>query len=776
MPRRQLVPLHPATTLNFSRRRHLLILALACGLVGQTIWLVREGWGLRANYYHETDGIGTPWHSRIERHLTVTPETGHDVFRADRFGIRWIGWIVIETAGPHRFLTRSDDGSYVIIDRRVVVDNGGVHAITTVEGTIDLEAGVYPIEFRYDQQGGEAEFTPMWVPPGRPESRIPSVVLYTHRPGNFEHRIRTNGSARGIALALLMVLSYGFASLLVGWMLRFLKQTPPESSPSPADRGRRTAGILVVALPVVLFCLYAPALNFILTTDHDALAYVGYIRASGQPLLWPGGGFRPFGLYAFGMERVVERLGFPGGDLLFSYKLVVISCLALLVVLVFRAGRKLTRRPLLSLGMALCVGLAPGMVRLLVMSEDNLISSCFHVLYLTVYLDVLAGLHGADTARGRVDLARLLLPVTLALAVVQHQQNAVVLLTPAFLPVLSPKGKRTEAARAAAFAYFAGGGLFALYYAWGTSYRDGASSLSAVMGNMVRWFNPGRNYGHAYSWNRFGWDPTWQLRLGTGVGGSFLVRLNHVWHLVPFLAVGYWLCRGEQVWSGLFQDWRIRSLLLFTVIHIPHSLVFDPWDIERWDVLVPVVALLGAVSIDRFLASPSRRIGAALYSKEKLAALAVGMLGAYYTWGYAARFSEAVAEHRGPEARAFLDLVRPQPLERRDNPGSRSEYVETLTIRPSGTPGAAVRPVLVLDNMQFWKYFMFAQAYYDYSDSIFAVVYGDRVLRSIQMYRMPRDVPVELFRQIVTGRPIVAGPATRLQVEKLLVPGEDTHT
>lgn len=60
------------------------------------------------------------------------------------------------SSGTYTFRTSSDDGSWLWVDGTAVVVNNGLHADTSVESTIWLEAGVHVLAFKYFERSGDA--------------------------------------------------------------------------------------------------------------------------------------------------------------------------------------------------------------------------------------------------------------------------------------------------------------------------------------------------------------------------------------------------------------------------------------------------------------------------------------------------------------------------------------------------------------------------------------------------------------------------------------------
>lgn len=75
-----------------------------------------------------------------------------------RFSVQVRGTLVVREAGDHRFVLRSDDGSELRVDGRVVVDNGGVHPAREREGTVHLEPGEHRLALSFRQEGGGYEW------------------------------------------------------------------------------------------------------------------------------------------------------------------------------------------------------------------------------------------------------------------------------------------------------------------------------------------------------------------------------------------------------------------------------------------------------------------------------------------------------------------------------------------------------------------------------------------------------------------------------------------
>lgn len=94
------------------------------------------------------------------------------------FALRFHGVIEIPADGEYAFKTRSDDGSVLRIDGKVVVNNDGQHPPQDREGRIRLTKGRHPFELGFTQGGGGYELAVFWQPPeAKKWQPIPEGIL-----------------------------------------------------------------------------------------------------------------------------------------------------------------------------------------------------------------------------------------------------------------------------------------------------------------------------------------------------------------------------------------------------------------------------------------------------------------------------------------------------------------------------------------------------------------------------------------------------------------------
>jgi hypothetical protein len=98
---------------------------------------------------------------------------------SDSFGIRYSGFIQIDTPGTYTFYTTSDDGSKLFINGTEVVDNDGLHGSQERSGNISLTAGLHGITVLFFENGGGETLTVQYQGPSISKQQIPFSKLYS---------------------------------------------------------------------------------------------------------------------------------------------------------------------------------------------------------------------------------------------------------------------------------------------------------------------------------------------------------------------------------------------------------------------------------------------------------------------------------------------------------------------------------------------------------------------------------------------------------------------
>ena len=136
--------------------------------------------GLQAEYFSDvTDMSGIPKEVRVDPQIDFNWNQDLPAPAVSRamFSVRWRGEIEIPVTDTYTFTTRSNDGSRIYVNGQLVVDDWGTHAARDTAGTLDLEAGTYPITVEYMQDGANANIVVSWQSSLISKQAIPSVAL-----------------------------------------------------------------------------------------------------------------------------------------------------------------------------------------------------------------------------------------------------------------------------------------------------------------------------------------------------------------------------------------------------------------------------------------------------------------------------------------------------------------------------------------------------------------------------------------------------------------------
>jgi hypothetical protein len=90
--------------------------------------------------------------------------------RFEWFAIRYAGAFHLGVAGEYGFRLSSDDGTKLVIDGKLVIDNDGQHPPKEASGKLQLSAGDHEMTLEYFQGPRYQINLQLWVtPPGKPE-------------------------------------------------------------------------------------------------------------------------------------------------------------------------------------------------------------------------------------------------------------------------------------------------------------------------------------------------------------------------------------------------------------------------------------------------------------------------------------------------------------------------------------------------------------------------------------------------------------------------------
>ena len=102
----------------------------------------------------DVDTLGSPALVRDVDTIDFNSEAFERLGLHDHFAARWKGEVAIKAAGSYTFYATSDDGSKLYVNDELVVDNDGLHGPETKTGTVELEAGRYPVTVTFFERDG----------------------------------------------------------------------------------------------------------------------------------------------------------------------------------------------------------------------------------------------------------------------------------------------------------------------------------------------------------------------------------------------------------------------------------------------------------------------------------------------------------------------------------------------------------------------------------------------------------------------------------------------
>jgi hypothetical protein len=94
------------------------------------------------------------------------------------FGIWFKGYVKVPADGLYTFYITSNDGSYLYLDGKELIENDGNHGAVEEPCSIALKAGYHAIEVKYMQCGGGKQLKVGWEGPGIAKAEIPPEVLF----------------------------------------------------------------------------------------------------------------------------------------------------------------------------------------------------------------------------------------------------------------------------------------------------------------------------------------------------------------------------------------------------------------------------------------------------------------------------------------------------------------------------------------------------------------------------------------------------------------------
>jgi len=154
--------------------------------------LLAEAFTIEAASTKLPDFTGTPSALFIAPLLDATatkPLTGAPATLAAPVALRFTGSLNVTVADEYRLCTTSSDGSQLLIEGTLVVDNDGVHESKELCELVNLEAGEYSIEVRSFHVTGPVAITASWVV-GQSDASSPIPARNLFKPEGADARVK----------------------------------------------------------------------------------------------------------------------------------------------------------------------------------------------------------------------------------------------------------------------------------------------------------------------------------------------------------------------------------------------------------------------------------------------------------------------------------------------------------------------------------------------------------------------------------------------------------
>ncbi|MDN3514979.1 MAG: PA14 domain-containing protein [Candidatus Brocadia sp.] len=116
-------------------------------------------------YYENKTFDGKPKLVRYDNMISFNDISFNEIFSGRQFSVIWSGRLYTPRSGHYKFSTESDDGSFLYINDKLIVDNGGDHGIKTVKGSMYLTEGYYDIKIKYFNSKGSSHIKVFWEMP-----------------------------------------------------------------------------------------------------------------------------------------------------------------------------------------------------------------------------------------------------------------------------------------------------------------------------------------------------------------------------------------------------------------------------------------------------------------------------------------------------------------------------------------------------------------------------------------------------------------------------------
>jgi hypothetical protein len=148
--------------------------------------------GLSWKFYHgHLSTVGDQW-SELPDLATMEPKRKgiasnvslEPLQQKEYCGLMFDGLLEIQREGLYTFYLNSDDGSRLILDDNIIVDNDGMRGEAEEKsGNVELAKGFYPIRILYFQHKGSSKLEVLYEGPGVVKQNVPAENYYLSTKG-----------------------------------------------------------------------------------------------------------------------------------------------------------------------------------------------------------------------------------------------------------------------------------------------------------------------------------------------------------------------------------------------------------------------------------------------------------------------------------------------------------------------------------------------------------------------------------------------------------------
>jgi len=211
----------PAETIVRHKRPLALVLgaALAWIVLGMARRTFDAGDGLVGEYFTNVAWTGSPAFSVIDTEPSAARMRQRwNGVQPEQFSVRWTGFLTVGQPGLYTFVTTSDDGSQLIVDNQLVVENGGMHSLATRSGRIQLDRGSHVVVLRYVQFGAASALAWSWSRDGAADEPVPgwALSLRPTRPATVVNARLVDWVIRSLAIVVALTTLWHLRASLRG--------------------------------------------------------------------------------------------------------------------------------------------------------------------------------------------------------------------------------------------------------------------------------------------------------------------------------------------------------------------------------------------------------------------------------------------------------------------------------------------------------------------------------------------------------------------------------